>query len=543
MAKVLTIVMLVFVSMAGWMFGADTGSIGGITNMRDFQSRFADKYDKETDTYSYSSARQGLLTGMVNIGSFTGCILSSPLADRIGKRTSIIVWTIIYLIGIIIQVTAVPSWVQIMVAKMWTGLGIGALSVIAPGYQSEVAPAAMRGAIVTTYQLFITAGIFIAACINMGTHKLQKTAQWRIPMGINLLWGIITLVGILFLTESPRYLISVGRDEAALQIMCKNNDLPLEHEVIQAEYHMIKSDCEAELAGGPCTWSQVFDKQIRHRTLLGIAVMSLQQLTGNNYFFYYGTQVFRGTGLNSPFLAALILDAVNFGCTFGAIFVLEYFGRRNPLIIGGVWQSICFFIYASVGDKALKRPDGSSNHRSGAVMIVFSCLFIFCFSQTWAPAAYVIVGESYPIRYRSKCAALATSGNWTWNFLISFFTPFITNSIGFRYGYVFAACNLTGAIIIFLFAHETKGLTLEEINLVYTSGAKPWMPRPKNIGDYSRHQDEALEKSRGVRGESSKFVEHAGASKDSVDSSAGSSSPIAAGKHEAAHIDQKDRFA
>ncbi|WBW74966.1 plasma membrane hexose:proton symporter [Schizosaccharomyces osmophilus] len=541
MAKGLTIVMLVFVSMAGWMFGADTGSIGGITNMRDFQSRFADKYDKDTDTYSYSSARQGLLTGMVNVGSFSGCILSSPLADRIGKRTSIIVWTIVYLIGIIIQVTTVPSWVQIVIAKIWTGLGIGALSVIAPGYQSEVAPAAMRGAIVTTYQLFITAGIFIAACINMGTHKLNKTAQWRIPMGINLLWGLITLVGILFLTESPRYLISVGRDEEALKIMCKNNDLPLEHEVIQAEYHMIKSDCDAELAGGPCTWPQVFDKQIRHRTFLGIAVMSLQQLTGNNYFFYYGTQVFRGTGLNSPFLAALILDAVNFGCTFGAIFVLEYFGRRNPLILGGVWQSICFFIYASVGDKALKRPDGSSNHRSGAVMIVFSCLFIFCFAQTWAPAAYVIVGESYPIRYRSKCAALATSGNWIWNFLISFFTPFITNSIGFRYGYVFASCNLAGAIIIFLFAHETKGLTLEEINLVYTSGTQPWMPRPKHIGEYSRHQDEALEKSRGVHGESSKFVEHAQTSKDSVESSSGSS-PIAGHKHEAAHIDEQDRF-
>ncbi|EPY50048.1 hexose transporter Ght5 [Schizosaccharomyces cryophilus OY26] len=494
MARILTIVMLVFVSMAGWMFGADTGSIGGITNMRDFQSRYADKYDKDTHTYSYSSARQGLLTGMVNIGSMTGCILSSPFADRLGKRNSILFFTCVYLIGIIVQLTTVPSWVQFMVAKMWTGLGIGALSVLAPGYQSEVAPAAMRGAIVTTYQLFITAGIFIAACINMGTHRLAKSASWRVPIGINLLWGLITLVGILFLPESPRYLISVGRDEEALSIMCKNNDLPLEHEVIQTEYHMIKSDCDAELAGGPAKWPEIFNKNIRYRTFLGIGVMSLQQLTGNNYYFYYGTQVFRGTGMTSPYLSALILDAVNFCCTFGALYVMEHFGRRMPLIIGALWQSLCFFIYAAVGDRCLYHSDGSSNHRAGAVMIVFSCFFIFAFSQTWAPGAYVIVGESYPIRYRSKCAAVATTGNWFWGFLISFFTPFITNTIGFKYGYVFAACNLCGAIVIFAFAHETKGLTLEEINLLYISGRKPWMPRPKSLDNYSGPHKDALER-------------------------------------------------
>ncbi|EEB08657.1 hexose transporter Ght8 [Schizosaccharomyces japonicus yFS275] len=509
MGKSLTIIMLVFVSMAGWMFGADTGSIGGITNMRDFQSRYADRYDPITDTYTYSNARQGLLTGMVNLGSFTGCILSSPVADKLGKRVSIIIWTVVYLIGVIVQLTTVPSWVQFMVAKIWTGIGIGALSVVAPSYQSEVAPASLRGSIVTTYQLFITMGIFIAACINMGTHKLQRTAQWRVSIGINLLWGLIMLFGIMYLPESPRYLIAIGKDDEALQVMSKNNDLPVGDEVIQAEYHIIKSDCEAELAGGPCTWSEVFSKKIRYRTFLGIAVMGFQQLTGANYYFYYGTQVFKGTGMNSPYLAAIILDAVNCGCTFGAIYVLEVFGRRNPLIIGGVWQSICFFIYAAVGDRALYRKNGTSNHRAGAVMIVFSCLFIFAYAQTWAPAAYVIIGESYPVRYRSKCAAVATSGNWIWNFLISFFTPFITSSIGFRYGYIFASCNLAGAVVIFLFAHETKGLTLEEIDALYASGCKPWLPRPDNLDEFGREQEEALEKSRaGPQGQTVGYVEN-----------------------------------
>ncbi|EPX71780.1 hexose transporter Ght6 [Schizosaccharomyces octosporus yFS286] len=507
MGKLLTTMMLVFVSMAGWMFGADTGSIGGITSMRDFQSRYADRYDPVADTYSYSSARQGLLVGMVNIGTTIGCLLSSPLADRFGKRKCIMGWALVYISGIIVQLTTVPSWVQIMVAKIWTGLSIGALSVIAPGYQSESAPPQIRGAIVTTYQLFITAGIFIAACVNIGTQKRHGTTQWRVPIGINLLWGILMFLGMLFLKESPRYLAMRGQNEECMQILCRNSGLTPDHPLMQKEYNAIQTDVEAETEGGPCRWIEIFQSPIRYRTLLGMAVMAFQQLTGNNYFFYYGTQVFRGTGLNSPFLASLILDAVNFGCTFGAIFVLEYFGRRNPLIFGGIWQSICFFIYASVGDRALTRPNGTSNHRAGAVMIVFSCLFIFCFAQSWAPAAYVIVGESYPIRYRSKCAAVATASNWFCNFLISFFTPFISNSIGFKYGYLFASCNLTAAVIIFLFAKETKGLTLEEINQLYMSSIKPWQS-----GAYKRNRDEVQnrepEKSRGPKSKFNEYVQH-----------------------------------
>ncbi|EEB05063.1 hexose transporter Ght2 [Schizosaccharomyces japonicus yFS275] len=522
MAKVMTLVMLIFVSMAGWMFGADTGSIGGITNMSAFKERFADRYDPATKTYSYSSARQGLLTGMVNVGSFTGSLISSPIADRKGKRVAIMGFVVVYIIGIVIQVTTQFSWVQIMVAKIWTGIGIGALSVLAPGYQSETAPPSIRGTVVTTYQLFVTAGIFIAACINMGTHHYNGSAQWRSSMGINFIWGFITFIGISYLPESPRYLISVNRDEEALRIMANNADLPIDHPDVQDEYHRVKADCEAELAGGPATWGSIFGKEIRYRTFLGVAVMSLQQLTGNNYYFYYGTQVFNGTGISSPFLAALILDAVNFVCTFGGLVVLERFGRRNPLILGGVWQCCCFFIYAAVGQKALYRKDGTSNHGAGTVMIIFSCFFICGFAMTWGPAAYVIVGESYPARYRSKCAAVATSANWVWNFLISFFTPFITASMGFKYGYVFGACNLCAAIVIFLFAKETKGLSLEEINELYLSDIKPWQSgafKP-SYSDMKREEQEQNEKRRGVRGESVQYVENGNAnSSDATHSS------------------------
>ncbi|EEB09683.1 hexose transporter Ght6 [Schizosaccharomyces japonicus yFS275] len=497
MARVLPIVMLTFVSMAGWMLGADTGAIGGLTNMRDFQERFADKYNATTDTYSYSSVRQGLLVGMVNTGTFVGSLLSSPLADQWGKRICILIWSVVYLSGILVQLTTQRSWVQFMCGKIWTGLGFGALSVIAPSYQSETSPANIRGAIVCTYQLFITLGILVGYAINIGTHSIKGSNSWRIPIGINLLWGVVCFAGTLCLPESPRYLISLGKKEECLRVLCNTSGLPPEDSMIQKEFKELDETVTAELQEGQAGWSELLSSEIRYRTLLGVCVMALQQLTGVNYYFYYGTEVFKGTGISSPYVAAIILGAVNSACTFLGVVVLEKFGRRNPLILGAAWQAACYFVYAAVGDRALYRKDGTSNHNAGTVMIIFSCLFILSFASTWAPAAWIIVGESYPIRYRNKCSAVATSANWTLNFLISFFTPFITASIGFKYGYVFASCNVAAAFVIFFFAKETKGLTLEEINTLYTSGVKPWnsVAYAKSVVEKRMQEDNALQNS------------------------------------------------
>ncbi|CAB91170.1 High-affinity hexose transporter ght4 [Schizosaccharomyces pombe] len=537
MGRTLTSVLVVFISMAGWLGGADTGSISGILGMRDFQSRFADRYNPITNSYSYSAWRQALLTGTVNAGCLFGAMLSSPFTEAIGKKYSIAFFSGCYIIGQILLVTAVPSWVQIMVGKLFTGLTIGALSVLSPGYQSEVAPPQIRGAVVSTYQLFQTCGTLIAACINMGTHKLRKTASWRTSFGINILWGIFLMVGVLFLPESPRYLIYKGRDEEALRIMCQTAELDPESEIIQTNFNTIKSDIEMEMAGGKARWPEVFGKEVRYRTVLGFLTMLLRELIGNNYYFYYATQVFKGTGMTDIFLPAVILGAINFGTTFGALYTIDNLGRRNPLIFGAAFQSICFFIYAAVGDRKLIYKNGTSDHRAGAVMIVFSCLFLFSYCCSWGPMGWVIVGETFPIRYRSKCAAVATSGNWLGNFMVSFFTPFISNSIGFKLGYIYACINMTSAFQIFLMAKETKGLTLEEVNELYESDIKPWdsykyvrQIESRRIHFSKEEEKREREKSKGYRGQEERFIENADGA-DNDDSSASSESFASAGAH------------
>lgn len=168
----------------------------------------------------------------------------------------------------------------------------------------------------------------------------------------------------------------------------------------------------------------------------------------------------------------MILGGVNFGSTFLGLYVVENFGRRRSLIAGGLWMFMCFMVFASVGHFLLN--EGRETTTAGLVMIIFACLFIFGYAITWAPIVWALVGEIYPSRYRSKAMGIATSANWLWNFLIAFFTPYITSAIDFRYGYIFAACTFSGAVIVYFFVCESQGRTLEEIDTMYVLHVKPW---------------------------------------------------------------------
>jgi SP family sugar:H+ symporter-like MFS transporter len=209
-----------------------------------------------------------------------------------------------------------------------------------------------------------------------------------------------------------------------------------------------------------------------YRILLGIALQSLQQLTGANFIFYYGTSIFNGIGLSNSYVTSIILGAVNFGMTLPGLYIVEHYGRRKCLMYGGAWMFICFLIWASVGHEIIHSDP--TNHSAGIVMIVFTCLFIVGFATTWGPIVWAICGEMYPFRYRAVCMGVATAANWTWNFLISFFTPFINNTIDFRYGYVFAACCFLAVLVVFFFVNETQGRTLEEVDTMYVLHVKPW---------------------------------------------------------------------
>lgn len=463
----------ILVSMGGFIFGYDTGQISGFLQMQNFLQRFGE--DQGNGNYSFSNVRSGLIVGLLSIGTLAGALAVAPIADRIGRKFSMCVWCIVFSIGVIIQMASETSWVQIAIGRLIAGAGVGALSIMVPMYTSETGPRQVRGALVSTYQLFITAGIFTADAINFGTEKRPNSGSWRIPMGVGFIWPLILGLGILFFPESPRYAYRKGRVEEARTTMAKFYGVSEHHREVQREIGEIKEKHDLEVSLGKRPWIELITgPRMAYRTALGIVLQALQQLTGANFFFYYGTTIFKATGIKNSFVTAMILGGVNFGMTFFGLYVVERFGRRKALIVGGIGMTVNFLIFASVGAFALNNADPTATPAAGTAMIVFACLFIAFYATTWGPIIWCIVGELFPSHYRARSMALVTSSNWTWNFLIAFFTPFIIGDIGFKYGYVFASCNFAAVLIVYFFVCETQGRTLEEIDTMYISKVKPW---------------------------------------------------------------------
>lgn len=365
------------------------------------------------------------------------------------------------------------------------GLGIGALSTVVPMYQSESIPKRIRGATVASYQLLITLGIWMAYMVNYGTSKdYNNSAQWRIPNGLSALWAILLGTLILLMPESPRFAYRKGRIEEARNNMARLNGVHPHSAFVDAEIAEIQGKIEEENAAGNPPWHEIFTgPRMLYRTLLGIVLQAGQQLTGANYFFYYGTTIFAATGLENSYVTSIILGSVNVGATIAGLWIVENVGRRVAMMAGAAWMFMCLFIYSFVGHYQLDHQNPQSTPQAGNIMVVFTCLFIAAFATTWGPLVWAIVGELYPARYRAKSIAIATAANWLFNFLISFFSTMITDNIDYFYGLVFGGCCAALFFVVYFFMIETKGRSLEEIDTMYVQHVNPitsakWSPQP-----------------------------------------------------------------
>ncbi|KAJ5682532.1 hypothetical protein N7462_005697 [Penicillium macrosclerotiorum] len=469
-----SLTMGIFVSMGGFLFGYDTGQISGFLEMPDFLQRFGEL--GSDGAYHFSNVRSGLIVGLLSIGTLIGALVAAPIADRVGRKWSISAWCVILMAGITVQISSpTGKWYQVALGRWTAGLGVGALSLLVPMYQAESGPRHIRGSLISTYQLFITLGIFVANCINFGTEARTDTGSWRIPMGVTYIWAIILCLGMACFPESPRYDYRHGKVDKAIDTLSKIYGVPRNHRALHIEFDEIKQKYEEEVRNGAVTWKQLFRAPtMAKRVAVGVALQALQQLTGANYFFYYGTTVFMGAGIENSYVTQMILGGVNFGTTFLGLYLIEHYGRRRSLIAGALWMFVCFMVFASVGHFSLDREDPQRTKSAGVAMVVFACLFILGFASTWGPMVWTIIAELYPSQYRARGMSLATASNWLWNFLLAFFTPFIVSAIDFRFGYVFAGCLFLAAGLVYVAVIEGQGRTLEEIDTMYLMKVKPW---------------------------------------------------------------------
>lgn len=458
-----------FAAFGGFLFGYDTGTISGILAMDYVKQLFP------ANGESFGAGESSLIVSILSAGTFIGALSAPLFSDRIGRRWTLIISTmIIFNIGIVLQTiaTAIPL---LTAGRFLAGLGVGLISAVIPLYIAETTPKWIRGAIVSTYQLAITLGLLMAACVNQAVSTRMDTGSYRIPIALQFLWALILGIGMFLLPETPRFYISKDKYEQAKNSLRRLRKLPIDHPDLIEEFEDIKANHEFESQFGKASWKQVFtnlNKQHR-RLFMGVTIQALQQLTGINFIFYYGTLFFQNSGIENPFVIQLATNIVNVCMTIPGIFLIELLGRRKLLLCGSVVMAVSQLIVASVGV-------ATDSIAANQCLVAFTCIFIAGFAATWGPLCWAVVAESFALNVRQKSIALCTASNWLWNFGIGYATPYMVDSgpgnanLGSKVFFIWGGCNVIGFLFVYFFVYETKGLTLEQIDELYMKVDQAW---------------------------------------------------------------------
>ncbi|KAL6451534.1 ecdD Major facilitator-type transporter ecdD [Candida maltosa Xu316] len=461
-----------FATFGGFLFGYDTGTISGIMAMPYAKHQFAN------DQIDFTSGESSLIVSILSVGTFVGSLGAPLISDRLGRRWTIILSTlVIFNLGVVLQ-TAASEKKLLIAGRCIAGLGVGLISSVVPTYISETVPKYVRGAIIACYQWMITIGIFIASCANKGTSTRQDSGSYRIPIGIQLLWGLIYGIGFLLLPETARFYVSKSNEDKAKKSLGVVRKLPIDHPELLEEYEEIRANFEYESQFGDASWAQVFKNVNRqhHKLFTAVAAQALQQLTGINFIFYYGTEFFKRSGIQDPFLIQLATNIVNVGSTVPGILLVDILGRRPMLMAGSVGMAVSQLIVAVVGVTA-------DSHAANQCLIAFSCIFIAFFAATWGPIVWSVVAEMFALNVRQKSIAMGTASNWLWNFGIAYATPYMVDSgpgsagLGSKVFFIWSGCNFIGGLFVFLMVYETKGLTLEQVDELFMKVDHAWQSK------------------------------------------------------------------
>ena len=236
-----------------------------------------------------SDVEAGVVAAMPG-GSFIGALISGSLADRFGRRSTIIAGCGVFIAGVAVQVAAARI-AALVVGRLVAGFGVGFVSAITIIYMSEVAPRKVRGAIVSCYQFAITLGIMLASCVTYATSKRMDSGAFRIPIALQMLWAAILAIGLFVLPESPRYFVKKGRLDLALQALGRVRGQPQASEILQDELAEIQANYEYEQSVGEVSWLGCFSGGLANRNsnvrkvFIGTSLQMFQQFTGINFVF------------------------------------------------------------------------------------------------------------------------------------------------------------------------------------------------------------------------------------------------------------------
>ena len=453
------------IGLGGALFGYDIGIISGVLAFDSFKLAF------DIDDWSNHLEEKGLIVSSFVIGNMLGALSASGLADSLGRKRTLVTATFCFLAASSIQVLA-STLITLYIGRLLSGWAIGMLSSVVPLYNSELAPAAIRGRLISFNQISMTGGILVSFWVGYLLRNVNN--GWRYALAGQMIPALIILIGSPFLPRSPRWLIKIGRYEEAKTNLYRLRAIPLHTstDVVHDEYIEMMQTIQQEQSIQTDTWRYLFSNALsRKRLLICMFLQTGQQLTGINVIMYYMPFVAQSIGFGGQdhgLLAQGINGIVNFLSTFVAFFLVDRMGRRIALIAGGLFMAIAMGTLGCLGmTYAVISSDSKSvtveNKYAGWMCVVSIYLYVFGFAWSWGPVCWLYPTEVLPTSQRAKGVSLTTASNFMFNFLIAQFSPMLRDRLNFKLFVLFAGSCFGMVIFVYFFIPESRGRSLEEL--------------------------------------------------------------------------------
>jgi SP family xylose:H+ symportor-like MFS transporter len=421
-------------ALGGYLFGFDFAVISGALPFL-------------KSTFHLDAWWEGFLTGSLALGCIAGCLLAGELADKYGRKPGLMLSAAIFAVSSLGMAFS-PTLTIFVTMRFAAGIGVGMASMLSPMYIAEVSPAPIRGRNVAINQLTIVLGILITNLVNF-TLADHGGEVWRLMFGLGVIPSLFFLIGVIWLPESPRWLVKVGKDDEAKSILNRIGSSSFADNTLKA--------IEKSLIGiKKQSYSAVFEKAVRPAVMVGITLAIFQQFCGINVVFNYTSTIFASVGasVNKQLFETVAIGIVNLFFTLLAMYQVDRLGRRPLMLMGSAALSVLYITLAFL----------LQSHAAAGLVSIFVLLAISIYATSLAPVTWVLISEIFPNHIRGVASSVAIVSLWGAYFILVFTFPILAAKLG-TYGpfYLYAVICLLGFLFILKKVKETKGQTLEEL--------------------------------------------------------------------------------
>ncbi len=448
-------------ALGGLLFGYDTAVISGTVSS--LNSFFIEPFGWEE---AIANSRLGMVVSSALIGCIIGGLSGGIVSLKLGRKKGLILAAILFLISAIgssmpeMFFTKVGTGdnsyiIHFVFYRIIGGIGVGLASMLSPMYIAEIAPADIRGKLVSWNQFAIIFGMFVVYFVNygianQGNEEWLHTTGWRWMFASETIPASLFLILLFFVPESPRYLVILNKPESALKVLQKLTSLDVAKNTLKEIKQTITPKSGKLFSFGIAL------------IIIGVLLSVFQQFVGINVVLYYAPEIFKsmGSGTNTALLQTIIVGAINLTFTVVAILTVDKFGRKPLQIIGALGMAVFMF---SLGFSFFFES-------LGLVALISMLGYVACFAVSWGPVVWVLLSEIFPNKIRGRAMAVAVAAQWISNYLVSWTFPMMDRSSklielfhhGFSY-WIYGLMGILAAVFMYKFVPETKQKTLEEL--------------------------------------------------------------------------------